>query len=313
MRRNLLDRDPERGANETRREALGRFLRQRREAVAPAQVGIVSHRGRRTPGLRREEVAFLADIGVKWYARLEAGEEIHPSEATLAGIAAALQLSSAEFDYVRDLASLRSPLPSTAEVQAPIPEPIPALLDNLRGVAATIGDKILTPIRWNVLADLIYGYSQYENPVERNALVRSLFDPNFIAFLGAEREEHVFRSVGMLRLNYSSQRPSPLAAAVYEKVKDDRLFQQAWNQRLVVSELNTQHVLVRNHALQGRLEVSAIDLSVSTRPDLVLRMLVPNDDETATKFSRLEDIGKERQHSVDPRAILPGRLKVVPA
>ena len=108
--------DPDRacGANETRHEALGHFLRQRREAVAPAQVGILSHRGRRTPGLRREEVAFLADIGVKWYARLEAGEEIHPSEATLAGIAAALQLSSAEFEYVRDLASLRSPLPSVS-------------------------------------------------------------------------------------------------------------------------------------------------------------------------------------------------------
>lgn len=307
--------DPDRagGVNETRHEALGHFLRQRREAVAPAQVGILSHRGRRTPGLRREEVAFLADIGVKWYARLEAGEEIHPSEATLAGIAAALQLSSAEFDYVRDLASLRSPLPSVAEVAAPILEPIPALLRNLRGVAATIGDKILTPIRWNALADVIYGHSQYENPVERNALVRSLFDSDFIAFLGPEREELVFRAVGMLRLNYSSQRPSPLAASVYEKIKDERLFQQAWNRRIVVSDLNTQNVMVRNHALLGRLTVSGIDLTVSVQPDLVLRMLVPNDEETRTKFSRLEEIEKEPQHSVDPRATRPGRLKVVPA
>ena len=309
----LLDGDRVCGAIETRHQALGRFLRQRREAVGPAQVGILSHRGRRTPGLRREEVAFLADIGVKWYARLEAGEEIHPSEATLTGIAAALQLSSAEFEYLRDLASLRSPLPSMNEVEAPIPEPIPALLCNLRGVAATIGDKILTPIRWNALADAIYGHSQYENPVERNALVRSLYDRDFIAFLGSEHEEHVFRAVGMLRLNYSSQRPSPLVAAVYERIKDDPLFQQAWNRRIVVSDLNTQNVSVRNHALLGRLAVSAIDLTVSVQPDLVLRVLVPNDQETATKFSRLEDIGKEPQHSVDSRAMWPGRLKVVPA
>lgn len=309
----LLDGDRVCGANETRHEALGRFLRQRREAVDPAQVGILSHRGRRTPGLRREEVAFLADIGVKWYARLEAGEEIHPSEATLTGIATALQLSSAEFEYVRDLASLRSPLPSMAEVETPIPEPVPALLGNLRGVAATIGDKILTPIRWNALADVIYGHSHYENPVERNALVRSLFDRDFIAFLGSEREEHVFRAVGMFRLNYSSQRPSPLVAAVYERIKGDRLFQQAWNRRIVVSDLNTQNVSVRNHAQLGRLAVSAIDLTVSVQADLVLRMLVPNDEETATKFSRLEDIGKEPQHSVDSRAMWPGGLKVVRA
>lgn len=302
MKSNPVDRDREFGANETRREALGRFLRQRREAVDPAQVGILSHRGRRTPGLRREEVAFLADIGVKWYARLEAGEEIHPSEATLAGIASALQLSSAEFEYVRDLASLRSPLPSVADVQAPIPESIPALLRNLRGVAATVGDKILTPIRWNALADVVYGHSQYQNPVERNALVRSFFDPDFIAFLGAEREELVFRAVGMLRLNCSSQWPSPLAADVYERVKDDPLFQRAWNGRIVVSELNTQNVMVRNHALMGRLVVSAIDLSVSARPDLILRVLIPNDEETAAKFSRLEEIGTR-----------PGRLKMLPA
>jgi hypothetical protein len=313
MKSELLDSERVCGAGETRHEALGRFLRQRREAVSPAEVGILSHRGRRTPGLRREEVAFLADIGVKWYARLEAGDEIHPSEATLAGIAAALQFSSAEFEYVRDLASLRSPLPSVAEAQTPIPEPVPALLGNLRGVAATIGDKILTPIQWNALADAIHGHSRYENPVDRNALVRALFDRDFIAYLGSEREELVFRAVGMFRLNYSSQRPSPLADAVYEKVKDDALFLRAWNQRIVVSEPSKQNVMVRNHALVGRLAVSAIDLTVSVQPDLILRMLIPNDEETATKFSRLEDIGKERQRLMNSGGMWPGSLKVLRA
>ena len=116
------------GATESPREALARFLRKRRETITPEQVGMSSRRGRRTPGLRREEVAFLADIGVKWYARLEAGDEIHPSESTLAGIAAALQLSSAEFEYMLDLAGLRHSLPSSTEVRTTLPEPILALL-----------------------------------------------------------------------------------------------------------------------------------------------------------------------------------------
>ena len=103
------------GTNETGRQALGRFLRERRERTSPEKVGIVSVRGRRTPGLRREEVAFLADIGVKWYARLEAGDEIHPSAATLTGIANALRLSNAELEYVLELAGVTQPLATPAK------------------------------------------------------------------------------------------------------------------------------------------------------------------------------------------------------
>src|SRR5579862_4258541 len=98
-------------SSETSRQALGRFLRERRERIAPEAVGIASRRNRRTPGLRREEVAFLAEIGVKWYARLEAGDEIHPSAATLTGIAVALQLSNVELEYMLELAGLLRPNP----------------------------------------------------------------------------------------------------------------------------------------------------------------------------------------------------------
>ena len=198
------------------------------------------------------------------------------------------------------------PLPSGAEVKTTIPEPIPALLGNLRGVAATVGDKILTPLRWNALADVVYGHSRFKNPVERNALVRCLFDPDFIAFLGAEREALVFRAVGMFRLNYSSQRPSPFADAVYEKVKDDPLFQWAWNRRVVAGELAHENVMVRNHPLVGRIAVYAIDLSVPARPDLLLRILVPGDEETAAKFNRLEGVEKSASNRSIARSTAVG-------
>jgi transcriptional regulator with XRE-family HTH domain len=281
------------GTNETRRAALGCFLRKRREAIAPAEVGISSSRGRRTPGLRREEVAFLADIGVKWYARLEAGDEVHPSASTLTGIATALHLSTAEFEYILELAGLGPPSLAYIEVRTTLPEPISALLDNLRGIATTVTDRILTPLRWNALAGAIYGHSRYEHPVDRNALVRSLCDDDFIAFLGSNREEFLFRAVGMFRLNYSSRRPSPFVAAVYEKVKDDPLFQRAWNRRIVAGELTNEEVMVTNHALLGRLAVYAIDSSTPMRPDLLVRMLVPADEATATAFLRVQDTGTE--------------------
>lgn len=272
---------------ENGRQALGRFLRGRREQIKPEQVGISSTRGRRTPGLRREEVAFLADIGVKWYARLEAGDQINPSAATLTGIAAALQLSNVELEYMLELAGATRPVAAATEIDLTINEPVAALLDNLDGVAATISDRILTPLRWNALSDAIYGHSRYRQPLERNWLVRSLVDAEFAAFLGPNREKYIARAVGMFRLNYSSERPSPFVETVYEAVRHERHFLRAWNQRVVSHDLTGEDVMVRSHAVAGRLAMYGVDLSIWTRPDLFLRLMTPADEETAAKFESL--------------------------
>ncbi|MFZ1018018.1 MAG: helix-turn-helix domain-containing protein [Candidatus Cybelea sp.] len=310
MRGRLFDSKVDNRAAETPREALGRFLRKRREAIVPQDVGILSRRGRRTPGLRREEVAFLADIGVKWYARLETGDDIRPSESTLTGIATALHLSAAEFEYMLELAGLRRSLPSEVEVKTTIPEAVPAMLDSLRGVAATVGDKILTPLRWNALADAIYAHSRYQDPVERNALVRCLFDRDFISLLGADHEDLLLQAVGMFRLNYSSQRPSPFAEAVYERVKDEQAFIQAWNRRLVAGECSDENAVVRNHAVVGRLLVYKIDFNASMRPDLIFRTLVPADRETVEKFRLLESLAETRAPSIARSAHLARTMEL---
>ena len=73
-----------------RRSALGDFLRSRRQRLRPETVGLTATRRRRTPGLRREEVAELAGIGVDWYVRLEQGRDVNPSLTTIDAIARAL-------------------------------------------------------------------------------------------------------------------------------------------------------------------------------------------------------------------------------
>lgn len=210
--------------DETGRQALGRFLRNRREQVQPEDVGIASARGRRTPGLRREEVAFLADIGVKWYARLEAGDQVHPSPATLTGIAVALRMSDTELEYMLELAGVRFPVAAAAKVDLTISDSLAALVQNICGVAATVSDRILTPLRWNALSEAMYGHSRHRLPVDRNALVRALTDDDFAALFGPDREDLILKAVGMFRLNYSSDRPSPLLEPVYEKVKHEPPF-----------------------------------------------------------------------------------------
>ena len=82
---------PDPDATTLRRRELGAFLRSRRERLKPEQVGLRSMRRRRTPGLRREEVAQLAGVGVTWYTWLEQGREINPSAQVLDAIARTLQ------------------------------------------------------------------------------------------------------------------------------------------------------------------------------------------------------------------------------
>src|SRR3981081_811529 len=89
---------------ETIRAGLGDFLRSRRERLAPETVGLPTRRRRRTPGLRREEVAELAGIGVDWYVRLEQGRTVSPSPTTIDALARALRLGKAEHAHLKALA-----------------------------------------------------------------------------------------------------------------------------------------------------------------------------------------------------------------
>src|SRR5258708_38066397 len=79
-----------------RRQTLGSFLRTRRARIQPADVGLPVGSRRRTPGLRREEVAELANIGVSWYTLLEQGHDVHPSRQRAGSLSAALPLYTAE-------------------------------------------------------------------------------------------------------------------------------------------------------------------------------------------------------------------------
>src|SRR6185369_1109784 len=84
-------------------EQLGDFLRSRRERLSPVAAGLPETRRRRTPGLRREEVAALAGIGVDWYIRLEQGRCVSPSIATVDALGRALRLSPVEQTHLRAL------------------------------------------------------------------------------------------------------------------------------------------------------------------------------------------------------------------
>src|SRR3984957_19892231 len=89
-----------------RRQELGTFLRSRRERTSPQQVGVISSGRRRTPGLRREELAQMAGVGVTWYTWLEQGRDINVSGQVLEAICRALLLDASERAHVMNLAGV---------------------------------------------------------------------------------------------------------------------------------------------------------------------------------------------------------------
>src|SRR3979411_3016461 len=98
-----------------RRSEFGDFLRSRREKLSPRIVGLAAGRRRRTSGLRREEVAELAGIGVDWYIRLEQGRTVNPPTTTVDARARAPPLSKAEHIHLRALARSADRRPCSSE------------------------------------------------------------------------------------------------------------------------------------------------------------------------------------------------------
>ncbi|MBV8067253.1 MAG: helix-turn-helix domain-containing protein [Candidatus Eremiobacteraeota bacterium] len=128
-----------------RRHDLSDFLRTRRAKVAPSDVGLADGARRRTPGLRREEVALLANIGTTWYTRLEQGLPINVSADVLAAISRALRLTSEERRHLYLLAGL--PLTIAAQEDERVSELVLRVLDALEPSPAYVRGR-----RWDVLA-----------------------------------------------------------------------------------------------------------------------------------------------------------------
>jgi transcriptional regulator with XRE-family HTH domain len=273
-----------------RRLELAQFLRVRRERLTPEEAGIESHRRRRTPGLRREEVAFLADIGAKWYARLEMADEVNPSATTLLGIAGALKLSAAETGYLFRLAGLSAPDYSSGNKES-LPPALVYHVVSSSDCSAVLYDSQITPLYWNAVGDALFGYSGITSDLGRNPLVRAFSDPAYVEFLGVTFEPMLRRAVGMLRRHYADGAPSAAAQRVYDAVKDDPLFQRVWQERIVADEPTDDEPFERHHVKAGTLRLCAVNMYLNRRNDVYLRFLTPADAKSAKGIDLLATMG----------------------
>ncbi|MFE5403520.1 helix-turn-helix domain-containing protein [Streptomyces sp. NPDC056580] len=159
--------------HDPRRAELADFLRSRRLALQPEEVGLPPRASRRTPGLRREDVADLAGISSCWYSQLEQARKIRVSDHVLSSLAGALRLNGEEYDYLLTLTSedvrSRSSTPANA-----VPPTLQRILDSqLPHPALALGPRF-DILAWNQARSDVYGDLSTTNPEHRH-LLRILF------------------------------------------------------------------------------------------------------------------------------------------
>ncbi|MEU3309568.1 helix-turn-helix transcriptional regulator [Nocardiopsis sp. NPDC006832] len=148
------------------RTELGRFLMTRRAKVTPEAVGMPATGERRVPGLRRDEVATIAEVSVDYYRRLEQGKETRPSEVVLAGLCRALRLTEAENRHLYALAGAAHRLGEEATIQ-PVPAELLNLMDSWSHSGAIVLDPVLDVLAMNTRAqELFAGFEETANLLE---------------------------------------------------------------------------------------------------------------------------------------------------
>ncbi|MGW2628011.1 helix-turn-helix transcriptional regulator [Streptomyces chattanoogensis] len=215
----------------SRRAELAAFLRLRRERIAPQDVGLPAGPRRRTPGLRREEVAERAGVGVAWYTWLEQGRAINPSVQVLDAIARALLLDPAERDHLHRLADVPGAAQPPAAQQPPavaLPPEAQTILDSLSPLPTG-----LVGARYDVLA-FNDAYAALDPrivilpPADRNVLWR-LFTADEESQPLVDWEREVSFMVGQLRGEFGRRIGDPHWRAYIRKLSDaSPLFAELW-------------------------------------------------------------------------------------
>uniref|UniRef100_UPI003F492993 helix-turn-helix transcriptional regulator n=1 Tax=Nonomuraea bangladeshensis TaxID=404385 RepID=UPI003F492993 len=250
------------------RAQLRDFLRACRARLTPADVGMASAGRRRTPGLRREEVAELAGVGVSWYTWLEQGRNINVSPTVLDAISRALRLSAPERVHLYLLTGLNPPRDGRIQ-RATVPTELLNLLDAWRSGPALLQDKYWNIVASNDAARTVFGYDD----TDRNCLIsfftnaryRSMYEqwvsvaPSVVAAFRAD-------------VAYAPDDPE------YIRVIDDLSvispeFTELWTQHEVGGRAQTVKAL--HHPDVGDLVFDKTTLSVADNPNWRLELYNP--------------------------------------
>ncbi len=258
------------------RAELAEFLRARRDAVRPEQVGLPRGAGRRrTPGLRREEVAMLAGVSITWYTWLEQGRRINASTDVLAAIGRALKLDEAGVDHLLALSQPTiSPIPSPQEA----PSALVRLIDSMEPAPAYVLGPRWEFMAWNAAQARLYPRIAELAGIERNLLWVLFADP-FTRQLIVDWDIHARQALAEFRAGTTALRNDPELSELVGKLSAESEEFARWWPEHDVSHFETR--LRRfNHPAAGTLTFEYQQLSPVEWPSLrvVCQLPVPGDD-----------------------------------
>jgi transcriptional regulator with XRE-family HTH domain len=274
------------------RAALADFLRHRREKLRPDEVGLPDGSRRRTPGLRREEVAALAAMSVDYYTRLEQQRGPQPSEQMLASLARALRLTGEERDYLFRVAGHNPPDEVSAATHV-----APALLrvlDRLDDTPALIISSLVETLVQNRMAVALFGDKTGYTGVARSEVYRWFTDPaERLRYRGTDRGRHGRAMVANLRAAYGSMGPRSRAGELVRAlVKESTEFAELWERHEVAKRFEDHKTLI--HPELGEIEVDCQALFTEDQSQALLVLTAPPRTEGYDKLQLLSVLGQER-------------------
>ncbi|HWE90518.1 MAG TPA: helix-turn-helix transcriptional regulator [Pseudonocardiaceae bacterium] len=277
-----------RHTEEIRRGELAGFLRSRRERISPEQVGLPPGGRRRTPGLRREEVAQLAGVGVTWYTWLEQGRDIKASEHVLQSIATTLRLDPYERAHLFTLAGL--PEPAVERECRSISPQIHVLLRQMEPYPVVVQNARFDLLAYN------RGYARLNSGIvdnlpfeDRNSLLQLFTNPDWRAPLAQDWDDIAPRVVAQFRAAMAQHVAESSWKCLVKRLREESAeFAALWNHHDVsVPENKTKRYL---HPAVGLLRLDYTHLWFGPRSETRLTTYTPADEDTERRVHALSQL-----------------------
>lgn len=268
-----------------RQKALGNFLATRRGRLSPKELGLPDTTRRRTPGLRREEVAQLSGVSITWYTWLEQGRDIQVSDQVLESIATALQLGIDERNHLFRLANKQVPgsLPAIVETVNPA---LQTVVDNMRTGPAWAIDYKWDIFVWNQSACEVFG-DFGELPAKDRNILRFVFTDEQLRRHLEDWESFAQSMLATFRASCSRYVGTLWFAKLVEELKESSPEFREWWPLHEVRSTPVKRIQF-NHPRLGKLEFNNVSFQVMNNPELRMCVYAAElESETSSKIQQL--------------------------
>ncbi|MGR3933845.1 helix-turn-helix transcriptional regulator [Streptomyces sp. BRA346] len=277
------------GGAAIRRSELAAFLRSRRERITPEQVGLPRGRRRRTPGLRREEVAQLSTVGVTWYTWLEQARDIHVSVQVLDAIARALLLDRSERAHLFALAGEIDPIPGSE--CSGVPQSLQVMLEQLEPFPACVQNARFDLLAYNRTYRLLMCDLDALPPEDRNCMWLAFTNEDWCASL-VERDETIRMMAAKFRAAMAEHVAEPAWKALLRRLEEaSPEFREIWARHEVLRP--SDKIKVFRQSTVGVLRLTSTSLWTGPNQGPKLLTYTPVDTETRERLEQLHALALE--------------------